>query len=131
MMDGRNGCLCPPTDAHSQQHDRNHELFATENGSTAKLIRFPGPNAEAHAQAETKRKRNPRTEKGPRQWRSAGTSKAIERLHEEFKRRIKMHCTAVGGRGRLVVPGVTCSGQSNMCKPMVGKSSPQNPSIPL
>ena len=50
----------------------------------AKLIPFPEPNAEAHAQAETERKRNPRTEKGPRQWRSARTSKAIERLQEEL-----------------------------------------------
>jgi transposase-like protein len=31
----------------------------------------------------------------PSQWRSAGTLNAIERLHEEFKRRIKTQC-AVG-----------------------------------
>ena len=28
----------------------------------------------------------------PEQWRSIGTTNAIERLHEEFKRRIKTQC---------------------------------------
>jgi len=42
----------------------------------------------------------------PSQWRSARTTNAIERLHEEFKRRIKTQdCAAVGRNGSDVVLG--------------------------
>jgi len=45
----------------------------------------------------------------PSQWRSARTTNAIERLHEEFKRRIKTQDrAAVGGHRRHAVLGATC-----------------------
>src|SRR5580693_1119269 len=65
----------------------------------------------------------------PSQWRSARTTNAIERLHEEFKRRIKT---------QTVHPPIQppcCSGRcllaarSTCAKLMAGKPSPHRPSI--
>ena len=65
----------------------------------------------------------------PSQWRSARTTNAIERLHEEFKRRIKT---------QTVLPPILpqcCSGRclpqarSTCAKSMAGRRSPQSPSI--
>ena len=53
----------------------------------------------------------------PTQWRSARTTNAIERLHEEFKRRIKnADRAAISGDCRHVVLGSLASGQINMRK---------------
>ena len=66
----------------------------------------------------------------PSQWRSARTTNAIERLHEEFKRRIK---TQTDCRRRTQPP--CCSGRYlhparlTCAKSMAGKPSLQNPSI--
>ena len=63
----------------------------------------------------------------PSQWRSARTTNAIERLHEEFKRRIK--CC------RRPIRRQCCSGRcsplvrSTCARLMVGRRSPQSPSI--
>ena len=66
----------------------------------------------------------------PEQWKSARTTNAIERLHEEFKRRIKT---------QTVLPSAEtvecCSGpclppaRSTCAKSMAGKRSPKNPSL--
>jgi transposase-like protein len=63
----------------------------------------------------------------PSQWRSLRTTNAIERLHEEFKRRIKT---------QTVLPSARCcsgrcslQGRSTCAKWMVGRPSPQSPSI--
>jgi hypothetical protein len=66
----------------------------------------------------------------PSQWRSLRTTNAIERLHEEFKRRIKRKLFC-----RRPTPPRCCSGRcslqgrSTCAKWMVGRPSPQSPSI--
>ena len=66
----------------------------------------------------------------PSQWRSLRTTNAIERLHEEFKRRIKTKTVC-----RRPAPPRCCSGRcslqgrSTCAKSMVGRPSPQSPSI--
>ena len=52
----------------------------------------------------------------PSQWRSLRTTNAIERLHEEFKRRIKTQTVLPSADTRDDVLGVAASGQISMRK---------------
>jgi hypothetical protein len=66
----------------------------------------------------------------PSQWRSVRTANAIERLHEEFKRRIKTQTLLPSAEpppcrsGRCWLPA-----RSTCARSMAGKPSPPNPSI--
>jgi hypothetical protein len=66
----------------------------------------------------------------PTQWRSARTTNAIERLHEEFKRRIKMQTVLPSALTAACCSG-RCSPQdrSTCARLKVGRRLPQNPSI--
>src|SRR3954449_4437840 len=61
----------------------------------------------------------------PSQWRSVRTTNAIERLHEEFKRRTKPQTVLPSADTAACSPPVklTCA------RSMAGRPSPQNPSI--
>jgi putative transposase len=74
----------------------------------------------------------------PSQWRSARTTNAIERLHEEFKRRIKTQTVLPSAdTAAMLFWALLASGQINMRKSlpprrrgsMAGKHSPQHPSL--
>ena len=74
----------------------------------------------------------------PSQWRSARTTNAIERLHEEFKRRIKTQTVLPSAdTAAMLFWALLASGQINMRKSlpsrrrgsMAGRRSPQSPSI--
>jgi putative transposase len=52
----------------------------------------------------------------PSQWKSARTTNAIERLHEEFKRRIKTQTVLPPVRRRHAVLGLLASGQIRLRK---------------
>ena len=53
----------------------------------------------------------------PSQWQSAGTSNAIERLHEEFKRRIKTQTVLPSAEtAAMLFWALLASGQINMRK---------------
>src|SRR5262249_24220878 len=66
----------------------------------------------------------------PRQGRSARTTNAIERLHEEFKRRIKTQTVLPSAETAACCSG-RCSPlvRSTCARLMVGRPSPQSPSI--
>src|SRR3981081_3030546 len=53
----------------------------------------------------------------PEQWKSARTTNAIERLHEEFKRRIKTQTVLPSAEtAAMLFWALLASGQINMCK---------------
>jgi hypothetical protein len=64
------------------------------------------------------------------QWRSFSTTTAIERLHEEFKRRIKTQTVLPSAdTAAMLFWALLASGQSTCARSMVGKVWPQSPSI--
>jgi putative transposase len=74
----------------------------------------------------------------PSQWRSARTTNAIERLHEEFKRRIKTQTVLPSAdTAAMLFWALLASGQINVRKSlpprrrgsMAGRRLPQSPSI--
>src|SRR5262249_28164030 len=67
----------------------------------------------------------------PSQWRSARTTNAIERLHEDFKRRIKAQTVlpSADTAAILFFWALLVSGQINMRKVDGWQRSPQSPSI--
>ena len=74
----------------------------------------------------------------PSQWRSARTTNAIERLHEEFKRRVKTQTVLPSAdTAAMLFWALLASGQINMRKSLpprrrgltAGKRSPRSPSI--
>ncbi len=66
----------------------------------------------------------------PSQWRSLRTTNAIERLHEEFKRRIKAQTVLPSAdTAAMMFWALLASGQISMRKWMAGTRSPQNPPI--
>ena len=66
----------------------------------------------------------------PSQWRSVRTTNAIERLHKEFKRRIKTQTVLPSAdTAAMLFWALLASGQINMPKVDGRKRSPPNPSI--
>jgi Transposase, Mutator family len=66
----------------------------------------------------------------PSQWRSARTANAIERIHEEIKRRIKTQTVLPSAdTAALLFRALLASGQTNIRKIDGRQISPQNPSI--
>jgi hypothetical protein len=67
----------------------------------------------------------------PSQWRSARTTNAIERLHEEFKRRIKMQTVLPSAEtAAMLFWALLASGQISMRKELtVGGRLPKHPSV--
>jgi transposase-like protein len=66
----------------------------------------------------------------PSQWRSARTTNAIERLHEEFKRRIKTQTVLPSAdTAAMLFWALLASGQINMRKVDGWQTSPQSPLI--
>ena len=66
----------------------------------------------------------------PSQWRSARTTNAIERLHEEFKRRIKTQTVLPSADTRRCCSGRCSHRARSICaRSMVGRRSQQNSSI--
>ena len=63
------------------------------------------------------------TQLPPSQWRSARTTNAIERLHEEFKRRIKTQTVLPSAETAAMLFWSPCA------RSMAGRRSPQGPSI--
>jgi len=64
----------------------------------------------------------------PSQWRSARTTNAIERLHEEFKRRIKTQTVLPSAEtAAMLFWALLASGQINMRKAMAGKTLATKP----
>lgn len=69
----------------------------------------------------------------PSQWKSARTTNAIERLHEEFKRRIKTQTVLPSAEtAAMLFWALLASGQINMRKVNGWKTLPQKPiDLPL
>ena len=66
----------------------------------------------------------------PSQWRSARTTNAIERLHEEFKRRIKTQTVLPSAdTAAMLFWALLASARSTCARSMAGRRSPQSPSI--
>ncbi len=64
----------------------------------------------------------------PSQWRSLRATNAIERLHEEFKRRIKTQTVLPSAdTAAMLFWALFASGQINMRKVDGGRRSPQHP----
>jgi transposase-like protein len=66
----------------------------------------------------------------PSQWRSVRTTNAIERLHEEFKRRIKTQTVLPSADTAAMLLGFDSPPTRSTCaRSMAGKRSPPSPSI--
>ena len=66
----------------------------------------------------------------PSQWKSARTTNAIERLHEEFKRRIKTQTVLPSAdTAAMLFWSLLASGKSACVRSMAGKRSPSSPSM--
>jgi putative transposase len=65
----------------------------------------------------------------PSQWRSVRTTNAIERLHEEFKRRIKTQTVLPSADTAAMLFWALLAARSTCAKSMAGKPSPHRPSI--
>ena len=63
----------------------------------------------------------------PSQWRSVRTTNAIERLHEEFKRRIKTQTVPPSAAAAMLFWALLASGQINMRKVDGWKTLAANP----